>query len=102
MTWAASAPGKVMLTGEYAVLDGGEAVVIAVDRRAWATLGGPGAPSEFLAAAAAVLAREVGADAAAALGRVTVDTEALRQDGVKLGLGSSAAARVVMPARART
>lgn len=29
-----SAPGKVVVTGEYAVLDGGPAVVMAVDRRA--------------------------------------------------------------------
>ena len=29
-----SAPGKVILSGEYAVLDGAPAVVMAVDRRA--------------------------------------------------------------------
>ncbi|MBK9032447.1 MAG: hypothetical protein IPL61_14250 [Myxococcales bacterium] len=93
--WRATAPGKVMLAGEYAVLDGGVAIMVAVDRRAHAALGAaPAPPSEFLAAAAEVLAAEVGADAAAALARVTVDTEALRQDGVKLGLGSSAAATV--------
>lgn len=92
--WVATAPGKVMLTGEYAVLDGGEAVVVAIDRRARARLGEPTAPSEFLAAAAAVLAREVGAEAAAAIGRIHVDTGALRTGAVKLGLGSSAAATV--------
>ena len=83
-----------MLTGEYAVLDGAEAVLIAVDRRARASLGARAVLTEFLAAAADVLAREVGAAAAAAMARVHVDTEALRQDGVKLGLGSSAAATV--------
>ena len=30
----ATAPGKLILTGEYAVLDGAPAVVVAVDRRA--------------------------------------------------------------------
>ena len=99
-SWCATAPGKVMLTGEYAVLDGGEAVVIAVDRRARAVIGKATVPSEFLAAAAAVLAREVGAEAAAAIATVRVDTEALRQDGVKLGLGSSAAATVAAIAAA--
>jgi phosphomevalonate kinase len=97
----ATAPGKIMLTGEYAVLDGGAAVVIAVDRRVRATVGpAPVALSEFLAAAAEELGREVGAEAAAALARVTVDSEALRQDGHKLGLGSSAAATVAAVAAA--
>lgn len=95
MTWFASAPGKVMLAGEYAVLDGAPAIVVAVDRRAEAHLvDAPPAPSEFLAAAAAVVAREVGAEAAAALARVAVDSRALADRGLKLGLGSSAAATV--------
>ena len=34
----ASAPGKVVLTGEYAVLDGAPAIVTAVDRRARVTI----------------------------------------------------------------
>ncbi|MEY4583034.1 MAG: hypothetical protein RL701_7737, partial [Pseudomonadota bacterium] len=33
-----SAPGKLMVIGEYAVLEGAEAVVAAVDRRAYASL----------------------------------------------------------------
>ncbi|MBL8620673.1 MAG: hypothetical protein JNK64_05190 [Myxococcales bacterium] len=97
----ATAPGKIMLAGEYAVLDGGTAVVIAVDRRVRATVGpAPVALSEFLAAAAEALDRDVGAAAAAALRAVTVDSEALRQDGHKLGLGSSAAATVAAVAAA--
>ena len=91
----ATAPGKVMLAGEYAVLDGGTAIMIAIDRRAIATVGARRRPgSEFLDAAGEVLASEVGADAADALAHTTVDTDALRQDRVKLGLGSSAAATV--------
>ncbi|MGH8162745.1 MAG: mevalonate kinase family protein, partial [Rhodanobacteraceae bacterium] len=35
---AASAPGKLVLTGEYAVLEGAPALVIAIDRRARVTL----------------------------------------------------------------
>lgn len=38
MTWVASAPGKAMLAGEYAVLSGGPALVAAVERRQWARL----------------------------------------------------------------
>jgi phosphomevalonate kinase len=34
VTSAASAPGKLILTGEYAVLFGAPALVMAVDRRA--------------------------------------------------------------------
>ena len=91
----ATAPGKVMLAGEYAVLDGGTAIMIAIDRRAIATVGARRRPgAEFLDAAGEVVAAEVGADAADALLHTTVDTEALRQDRVKLGLGSSAAATV--------
>jgi phosphomevalonate kinase len=35
----ASAPGKLLLAGEYSVLEGGVAVVMAVDRRARARIG---------------------------------------------------------------
>jgi len=37
-TVVASAPGKIVLSGEYAVLDGAPAIVMAVERRARATL----------------------------------------------------------------
>jgi phosphomevalonate kinase len=96
----ASAPGKILLAGEYAILEGGPAVVMAVDRRAraWIEAAAPTkAPSPFLAAAAHVLADHLGPDSAAARAAVTVrvDSDALRApSGEKLGLGSSAAATV--------
>lgn len=91
---SSSAPGKILIAGEYAVLDGGEAVVMAVNRRARAHLGDqPQELSPFLAAAARVVADELGADRADILARVVVDSGELRDDsGAKLGLGSSAAA----------
>jgi phosphomevalonate kinase len=89
-TYAASAPGKMMIAGEYVVLEGAEAVVAAVDRRAYAQLGpgeqGPLAPEA--AATRAAAERELGPVA----GALTVDVTELRQEGQKLGLGSSAAA----------
>jgi phosphomevalonate kinase len=90
-TFAASAPGKMMIAGEYAVLEGAEAIVAAVGRRAYAQLGASEAegvvPHE--AAAARVAAeRKLGV----APGTLTIDVAELQQDGRKLGLGSSAAA----------
>ncbi|MFI5306469.1 MAG: mevalonate kinase [Polyangiales bacterium] len=89
-SYATSAPGKLMIAGEYAVLEGAEALVAAVGRRAYARLG-PGAqpavPLE-VAAARAAAERVFGA----VPGALTVDVEELRQAGKKLGLGSSAAA----------
>jgi len=61
------APGKLVLTGAYAVLEGAPAIVVAVDRYAVAD---PGAPDR-------------------------IDVRALKDEkGRKLGLGSSAASRV--------
>ncbi len=104
----ASAPGKIMLAGEYAVLEGAEAIVMAVTRRAWAataqrrwaTETGDGQTlsigSPFLQAAARVVAAELGEASVAArcAAEVYVDTSELQSDGSKLGLGSSAAATV--------
>ncbi|HEU5056758.1 MAG TPA: hypothetical protein VFU21_09530 [Kofleriaceae bacterium] len=91
---ASSAPGKIMLVGEYAVLEGGEAVVMAVNRRARAHLGdAPAALSPFLAAAARVVKDELGGEQANLVARAVVDSAALcDESGAKLGLGSSAAA----------
>src|SRR5262249_38651593 len=83
----ASAPGKVLWAGEYAVLDGHPAVVSAVDRRVVARFGDAAQElSPFLEA--------VRAELGDAVGRVQVDSSALARDGRKLGLGSSAAAVV--------
>ncbi|HUE30128.1 MAG TPA: hypothetical protein VMR79_04600 [Verrucomicrobiae bacterium] len=114
----ASAPGKLFLAGEYAVLAGAPALVAAVDRRAQVRVQlEPGAGSlevESLAEgtrrvihdperdplgggdAGAVLAalrsaRAAAPSLAAARARVVVDTRAFLADGQKLGLGRSAA-----------
>jgi len=97
-----SAPGKLMIAGEYAVLHGHRAMVAAVDRRARLTLdpdgssargngspGQPGLPPE------ALVARQVAEQRLGAVpGTMRLDVKSLRNSGQdkKLGLGSSAAA----------
>jgi phosphomevalonate kinase len=88
----ASAPGKMMIAGEYAVLEGAEAVVAAVDRRVLVTLDPAGAahPSgqslEVRQTRALIEARF-----GAITGELAVDASATQQGGKKLGVGSSAA-----------
>jgi len=91
-----SAPGKLFLIGEYAVLHGGTAVVAAVARRAAATFVPGGAPATPLIAAAVQAVAEQAEREGLSLpaGAPAVDSAALSQDGQKLGLGSSAAAVV--------
>jgi len=74
-----AAPGKLLLSGAYAVLEGAPAIAVAVNRFAIAHDGDGEASRE---------AREAMTDAPA------VDVRALAHDGKKLGLGSSAAALV--------
>jgi phosphomevalonate kinase len=79
----AHAPGKLVLSGAYAVLDGAPAVVAAVDR--------------YAVADTARACQFVSDELRAAFGPLAppfVDTSALRDEGRKLGLGSSAAAVV--------
>ena len=84
----ASAPGKMMLGGEYAVLDGAPAIVAAVQRRVSVRLDATAPPSTpeveacLELASARGLARPCG---------VIFDTHELQRDGQKLGFGSSAA-----------
>jgi mevalonate kinase len=87
-----------MLVGEYAVLDGGPAVVAAIDCYAEARL--DPAASRRQPATPFILQAEAEAQAALAgrglsiAGLPMVDTSAFSRDGRKLGLGSSAAATV--------
>lgn len=77
-----------MLAGEYAVLEGGDAFVMAVDRYVEA-FGGPGAPLPSECRATLALARREGV--LAGDHAMCLDTHTLEDGGHKLGLGSSAA-----------
>jgi phosphomevalonate kinase len=113
MKITASAPGKVVLLGEYVVLDGGPALVMAVDRRCRAELAPvagdvsrlttcmpdqrisefkPGQPS----GSALIDTIIEGAEFAPPwpVWSASLDSSAFFADGLKLGLGSSAAALV--------
>lgn len=98
-----SAPGKLMISGEYVVLDGAEALVAAVDARLVATGSrapidgspGPGAGSADRPGLPpeALLARRYAEEELGAVPmELTIDASALRSEGKKIGLGSSAAA----------
>lgn len=103
----ARAPGKLVALGEYAVLDGAPAVVLAVDRYVEATVGPsadgicslamhPADPSQVRfrpgAPSGSKLVDLVVADVDPALAwQATLDSSALYSGATKLGLGSSAA-----------
>lgn len=108
----ASAPGKLVLSGEYAVLCGAPALVAAVDRRVRVRLRFPNAGHwriESFGAAANIEAKREDAytaDAAELLALIArflpqsaaprhlvidIDSRACHHDGLKLGIGSSAA-----------
>lgn len=95
MSTVVSAPGKLMISGEYAVLEGAEAIVAAVSRRVRVWLSddddqgdasGPVPPEA--AAARAAAERYFGSHS----GHLGVDVRATRMGDQKLGVGSSAAA----------
>ncbi len=86
-----SAPGKMMVAGEYAVLEGAEAVVAAVDRRAFASLESGVVPAGTLSPEAAASLAEAEKRIGMLKSGVTLDVSQMRQSGLKLGLGSSAA-----------
>lgn len=87
----ASAPGKALLCGEYAVLEGAPAVVAAVDRRVsveWSD-----APHELPPEVEATLSL-ARTQWGSTPGHLRLDVSELHRGGTKLGLGSSAAAAV--------
>lgn len=89
----ASAPGKLILTGEYAVLDGAPALVIAVDRRAVARRNvGPRGSSEFLLAIVEELIARKGKDhpAARAATEIIVDSTAFYHQAASVRSGPRA------------
>ncbi len=93
----ASCPGNLMLAGEYAVVDGGPAVMLAVNAQAFATVREEEQElSPFLWQVQTCLADAFGSTSVQALAakRVQVNTSAFHYQGAKLGLGSSAAATV--------
>ncbi len=86
-----------MLAGEYAVVDGGPAILMAVDRMAVATLHRKTQYlSPFLLSAQRTIAQEFGQASQEVHNarRVSVCTDSFRHEGTKIGLGSSAAATV--------
>ena len=87
-----SAPGKVMLLGDYGVLAGGHAMIAAVNRRAIGRVVRDGRSSPVVDA---VLAR-----AGRRSLQVEIDTGSFYEGDLKLGLGSSAAVAVVTAALA--
>jgi phosphomevalonate kinase len=102
----ARAPGKLVALGEYAVLDGAPAVVLALDRYVEVTLDRSADDSCHLAMRSAEVVERsfapgepsgaglvdlVAASAAHLKWTATIDSQALFAGGAKLGLGSSAA-----------
>lgn len=91
----ASAPGKALLCGEYAVLEGAPAVVAAVDRRVSVSWTDDTEPAPPEVEAALVRAQD---ECGRVPGSLVLDVTALQQDRIKLGLGSSAAGAVAAAA----
>ena len=93
----ASAPGKALLCGEYAVLEGAPAIVAAVNRRVsvrW-TEGSQPMPPEVRATL-----HHARASLGPLEGSLIVDVSELQRDQIKIGLGSSAAAAAATAAAA--
>ena len=91
---SASAPGKLLIAGEYAVLEGAPALVAAINRRARAEMRASGeARTEPVSPLHLAIGGTLGSDTSE-LERLHLDTRALFLGQRKLGLGSSAAACV--------
>lgn len=123
----ATAPGKVVLCGEYAVLDGAPAVCVAVNRRArveirktdreWHRVVAPGftdTEGRFVLDSGELRWLQGGEEfqlVEAVIGRVgletdsrlsiELDTQHFIEDGIKIGIGSSAALTVALIAALR-
>lgn len=95
----ASAPGKLVLFGEYAVMSGYDAWVMAVNRRV-VVARGQGGSSPVLSAVTSAIAELYGeANVCTEASRLCVaNSDALFHHGRKLGLGSSAAVSVAAAA----
>jgi phosphomevalonate kinase len=90
-----SAPGKVMLLGEYAVLEGARAIAAAVNRRAKGKLVAARTPEQYSEVVKVVVAR-AGRAGFGIDGGIAIDSSAFYDEaGRKMGLGSSAAVAVV-------
>ncbi|MBN2714928.1 MAG: hypothetical protein JXX14_03670, partial [Deltaproteobacteria bacterium] len=90
-----SAPGKLFLSGEYAVLEGAEAVIDSVGRRVWAIPVRDNIPQSLLLrdvskTVAAFLAERAGSSAGQ-LPNIEIDSTGFSIANHKLGIGSSAA-----------
>jgi phosphomevalonate kinase len=111
LRFSARAPGKLVVLGEYAVLDGAPALVMAVNRHCRATIGPASGPACRLqtraadeatfdftrgrASGSALVDVLVGRwPAAAGAWEASLDSTEFHAVGIKLGLGSSAAALV--------
>lgn len=96
-SFVASAPGKLVLSGEYAVLEGAPAIVAAVQTRAtvrFAMTTDPAVVPPEVRATRRLVEAELGGVS----GELVIDVRSLRAGEHKLGVGSSAAASVATAA----
>lgn len=103
MTVVASAPGKIVLSGEYAVLDGEPAICVAVDRRAVVTID-TSADGQCHVTTPGFSGDDPFGIIDAVTGgerpprNIEMDTRAFSDGGTKTGIGSSAALTVALAA----
>lgn len=90
----ASAPGNLLVAGEYAVLEGAPALAMAINRRAYATLEASSEPGAKPLSALHQAIKETLTNSAHAVEHLELDSDELAHLGQKLGLGSSSAACV--------